>query len=48
MQLLRTVWNPAIGCRPHSPIWLSDTALLIYIALATVIIHLILGNRYGM
>ena len=27
--------------------WLSDTALLIYIALATVILHLIIGNRYG-
>jgi hypothetical protein len=28
-------------------VWLSDTALLIYIALATVILHLIIGNRYG-
>jgi 4-amino-4-deoxy-L-arabinose transferase-like glycosyltransferase len=26
---------------------LSDTALLIYIAAATVIVHLIIGNRYG-
>src|SRR5271165_1244824 len=26
---------------------LGDTALIIYIALATVVIHLILGNRYG-
>jgi 4-amino-4-deoxy-L-arabinose transferase-like glycosyltransferase len=25
----------------------SDTALLVYLALATVILHLILGNRYG-
>ena len=32
---------------PASSVWLSDTALLIYIALATVILHLILGNRYG-
>jgi 4-amino-4-deoxy-L-arabinose transferase-like glycosyltransferase len=30
----------------RSPL-LSDTALLIYIALATVILHLIIGNRYG-
>lgn len=32
---------------PSPSLWLSDTALLIYIALATVVIHLILGNRYG-
>ena len=32
---------------PTPPVWLSDTALLIYIALATVILHLVLGNRYG-
>jgi 4-amino-4-deoxy-L-arabinose transferase-like glycosyltransferase len=32
---------------PTLPVWLSDTALLIYIALATVILHLVLGNRYG-
>jgi hypothetical protein len=32
---------------PASSVWLGDTALLIYIALATVILHLILGNRYG-
>jgi 4-amino-4-deoxy-L-arabinose transferase-like glycosyltransferase len=32
---------------PAQSIWRSDTALLIYIALATVIIHVILGNRYG-
>lgn len=31
-----------------SPPWIaSDTALLVYIALATVTIHLILGDRYG-
>jgi hypothetical protein len=30
----------------RSPL-LSDTALLIYIALATVVIHVIIGNRYG-
>jgi hypothetical protein len=27
--------------------WLSDTPLLIYIALATVIVHWITGHRYG-
>jgi len=32
---------------PTPPVWLSNTALLIYIALATVILHLVLGNRYG-
>ena len=32
---------------PPPSIWLSDTALLIYIALATVILHLIIGGRYG-
>jgi len=32
---------------PTLPVWLSDTALLIYIALATVILHFVLGNRYG-
>jgi len=32
---------------PVASIWLSDTALIIYVALATVVIHLILGNRYG-
>ena len=32
---------------PEQSIWSSDTALLIYIALATVILHLIIGNRYG-
>jgi hypothetical protein len=32
---------------PTPTVWLSDTALLSYIALATVILHLVLGNRYG-
>lgn len=27
--------------------WLSDTALLVYVALATVIVHVITGNNYG-
>lgn len=32
---------------PLRSVWLSDTALLIYIALATLIVHLIIGGRYG-
>jgi 4-amino-4-deoxy-L-arabinose transferase-like glycosyltransferase len=32
---------------PRQSIWLSDTALLIYIALASVIFHVLIGNRYG-
>ena len=32
---------------PRPSIWSSDTALLIYIALATVVLHQIVGNRYG-
>lgn len=32
---------------PAPAIWASDTALLIYIAIATVILHMIVGNRYG-
>jgi hypothetical protein len=27
--------------------WLSDTALLTYIALATVIVHWVTGHQYG-
>jgi 4-amino-4-deoxy-L-arabinose transferase-like glycosyltransferase len=37
---------PPVSREYRSPL-LSDTALIIYIALATVLIHLILGNRYG-
>jgi hypothetical protein len=33
--------------KPVASVWFSDTALLIYIALGTVILHLIIGNRYG-
>src|SRR3974390_2860288 len=32
---------------PGPSVWTGDTALLIYVALATVVLHLILGNRYG-
>ncbi len=28
-------------------VWVSDTAILCYIALATVVVHMLLGNRYG-
>ena len=37
---------PAISREGRSPL-LGDTALLVYIALATVILHVIIGNRYG-
>jgi 4-amino-4-deoxy-L-arabinose transferase-like glycosyltransferase len=40
-------WSARRTSAPASSVWLGDTALLIYIALATVILHLILGNRYG-
>src|SRR5271167_1977242 len=46
-----------VAARPNDPdrrliapvmsVWLSDTAILFYIALATVVVHLIIGNRYG-
>src|SRR5664279_2560989 len=32
---------------PRQSIWFTDTALLIYVALAAVIVHLIVGDRYG-
>jgi len=32
---------------PHSSFWSSDFALLLYIALATILIHLITGRQYG-
>ena len=38
--------SSTISEKARSPL-LADTALLIYIALATVIIHVIIGNRYG-
>jgi hypothetical protein len=35
------------GAARAKSIWLSDTALLIYIAVATVIVHWITGHQYG-
>ena len=35
------------GAGESKSVWLSDTALLIYIALATVVVHSITGNQYG-
>ncbi len=32
---------------PATSPWSSDTALLVYLALGSVVVHLILGNRYG-
>jgi len=31
----------------HDSLWFSDTALLIYLALVTVIVHMLVGQRYG-
>jgi hypothetical protein len=28
-------------------VWLSDTSIVVYVALATVIVHLVVGDRYG-
>jgi len=47
--------NAAVVCavsggsfsHPRGPIWTRDTAWLIYLALATVIVHAMAGNRYG-
>src|SRR5262252_7267687 len=41
--------SPATFTAParEQSVWLSDTALLIYIALASVIFHILIGNRYG-
>lgn len=35
------------GAGESKSVWLSDTALLIYMALATVVVHWITGNQYG-
>ncbi|HYB61253.1 MAG TPA: glycosyltransferase family 39 protein [Methylomirabilota bacterium] len=35
------------GLDSRSSIWTSNTAVLIYMALGTVILHAIVGNRYG-
>jgi len=32
---------------PVPSLWTSDTALLIYIALASVVLHVLIGDRYG-
>lgn len=45
MAFCATTPTPAFGARPC--IWASTTAVLIYMALATVILHAIVGNRYG-
>lgn len=37
----------AIHKEPQRSPWLSDTAVLIYVGLATVIVHLITGRQYG-
>ena len=47
---MRPIHNhPFEGSRNSQPrsIWTSDTALLVYLAAATVVVHVIFGNRYG-
>ena len=39
---------PASASAPGRSMWVGDTALLLYLALATVILHLIVGSRYGL
>jgi hypothetical protein len=41
------VADESSGAAKRKSIWLSDTALLVYIAVATVIVHWITGHRYG-
>jgi dolichyl-phosphate-mannose-protein mannosyltransferase len=42
---------PQVSSIDHSDtirsVWFSDTAILIYIALATVVVHVLTGGRYG-
>jgi 4-amino-4-deoxy-L-arabinose transferase-like glycosyltransferase len=39
--------RPAPVSGDRSPIWASTTAVLVYMALGTVVLHAIVGNRYG-
>jgi hypothetical protein len=46
--------GPSIGLEPAlrpspwpTPIWTSDVALLVYLGLATLAVHLATGGRYG-
>jgi len=41
------VADESSGAAKTKSIWLSDTALLVYIAVATVIVHWITGHQYG-
>jgi len=45
MTVCATIDGSASDSRPS--IWSSNTALLIYMALGTVVLHAIVGNRYG-
>jgi 4-amino-4-deoxy-L-arabinose transferase-like glycosyltransferase len=38
---------PAESSNPLTPVWSSDIAILIYIAIGTVVAHLLTGGRYG-
>jgi hypothetical protein len=39
--------TPASVAGARSSVWVSATAVLIYMALGTVILHALVGNRYG-
>jgi hypothetical protein len=42
-----SVPNPSINIERPRSAWNSEHAWLVYLALATVVIHLLVGNRYG-
>jgi hypothetical protein len=46
-QALTSGWTGRSGMDSRSSIWTRNTAVLIYMALGTVILHTIVGNRYG-
>src|ERR1035438_3638003 len=39
--------TPADTPPPHGSRWTSDAAILIYLASATVLVHLVTGQQYG-
>jgi hypothetical protein len=43
--ILYTASEPSVDSKLS--IWSSTTAVLIYMALATIVLHAIVGNRYG-
>ncbi len=39
--------NPVLAPGKHPSVWSSTTAILVYMALGTVLLHATVGNRYG-